>query len=201
LPELATASYRVDVPRAIRVRSPTGLYHVTSRAIRPLHLFADAADCMVFGHGLARIHAEDGLRVYAYCLMGTHFHLIVGAEPDVLGRSMRRLKGWYAYELNARRNRAGPVFDGRYEARALATETHVWAAVVYVAVNPVRAGLKPHPDLWPYGSHRAHAGLEGRPPWLAPVDELGLFQHSGSYREAVDEAVLRIGGSAPSGQA
>jgi putative transposase len=156
---------------------------------------------MVFGHGLARIHAEDGLRVYAYCLMGTHFHLIVGAEPDVLGRSMRRLKGWYAYELNARRNRAGPVFDGRYEARALATETHVWAAVVYVAVNPVRAGLKPHPDLWPYGSHRAHAGLEGRPPWLAPVDELGLFQHSGSYREAVDEAVLRIGGSAPSGQA
>ena len=110
------------MPRPLRSPSPSGLFHVTSRALRPLHLFADADECLLFQHALARVHAKDGLEIHAYCLMGTHFHLLVRSEPDVLTRSMRRLKGWYAHELNAKRGRCGPVFDGRYTARAVASE-------------------------------------------------------------------------------
>ena len=125
-------------------------------------------------------------------MMGTHCHLIARAEPDVLSRAMRRLKGWYAHELNRRRCRKGPVFDSRFDARPLATEAHAHAAIVYVAVNPVRARLERHPDLWPFGSHRAHACLEPRPDWLAPVEELGVFRSVGAYRDAVDHEVARI---------
>jgi hypothetical protein len=124
--------------------------------------------------------------------MGTHFHVIVGAEPVQLARAMRRLKGWYAHEVNDRGGRTGPVFDARYDARPLASEAHVGAAVVYVAVNPVRAGLRRHPDEWPFGSHRAHAGLEPRPKWLEPIDRLGVFSSRAGYRDAIDAAVARI---------
>ena len=181
--------------RAARTLSPTGLYHVTSRAIKPLRLFQDAVDCAIFRDALALTHSEDGPRILAYCLMGTHFHLVLRAEGNVLPRSMGRLKGWYAHKLNRRRSRTGPVFDQRYHAVALATESHACAAVVYLAVNPVRAGICARPELWPFGSHRAHAGLEPCPPWLEPVNELGWFQTADSYGKAVDHAVAQIGSS------
>ena len=179
------------MPRAPRVPSPTGLYHVTSRAIRPLQLFADFYDVAVFRHALARAHVEDGLRLYSYCLMGTHFHLIAGAEPEPLSRALGRLKGWCAQELNRRRGRSGPIFDKRFAARALGSESHVAAALIYLAVNPVRAGLVEQADTWPYGSHRAHADLEPLPRWLEPVEGLMIYDGS-SYREAVDAAARRI---------
>ena len=180
------------MPRQARAISPTGLYHVTSRAIEPLRLFADARDCELFRHGLARTRIEGGWRILAYCLMGTHFHVIAGAEPEQLARAMRRLKGWYAHEVNDTRGRTGAVFDARYAARPLASEAHAGAAVVYVAVNPVRAGLRRHPDEWPFGSHRAHAGLEACPAWLEPIERLGVFSNRAGYREAIDAAVARI---------
>src|SRR5262245_2576175 len=125
------------MPRALREPSPSGFFHLTSRAVRPLHLFADPADCALFRHGLARAHVEDGLEIHAYCLMGTHFHLVVRARPDVLARSMQRLKGWYAHGFNARRSRVGPVFDGRYASHAVDSDAHACAAVVYIALNPL----------------------------------------------------------------
>ena len=105
---------------------------------------------------------------------------------------MRRLKGWYAHELNRRRQRVGPVFDGRFHSGALVTETHARAAIIYLALNPARAGLRDRPELWPFGSHRAHIGVEPRPGWLEPVSELGIFQDAGSYRDGVDEAAALI---------
>ncbi len=178
--------------RPVRIPSPTGFFHVTSRALQPLRLFADRSDCLSFLHGLARTHTEDSLEIHAYCLMGTHFHLVVRAEPDVLRRSMKCLKGWYALGLNARCGRVGPVFDGRYRAFPVKTEAHAAAAIVYLALNPVRAGITRHPDEWPYSSHRAHAGLEARPHWLASLDRLALFASAASYRDAIDAAVQQI---------
>jgi len=152
-------------------------------------LFSDGSDCRSFLHGLARAHEEDDLEIHAFCLMGTHFHLVARAEPEVLRRSLQRLKGWYALNFNRKRGRAGPVFDGRYRALPLEMEPHATAAVIYLALNPVRAGLAAHPDQWPFGSHRAHACLEARPHWLAPLDRLGLFASAETYREAVALAV------------
>jgi REP element-mobilizing transposase RayT len=104
--------------RTVRTASPTGLYHVTSRAVRPMRLFLDASDCAAFRHSLALVHADDPWRLFAYCLMGTHFHLVVRAEPDALAQAMRRVKGWYALELNRRRGRSGPVFRRQLSGKA-----------------------------------------------------------------------------------
>ena len=173
----------------MRTSSPTDLYHVTSRAIRPLKLFVDATDCAAFLHGLAVMQSNDPWRVYAYCLMGTHFDCIVRAELDLLGRAMRRLKGWYAHELNARRGRTGPAFDDRCHASAIATEAHAFAAVVYVELNPVRAVLCAHPSTWPFSGYRAHAALEPSPGWLASLDGLGLPGDAKTDSEAVEHAM------------
>ncbi len=156
---------------------------MTSRAIAPVTLFEDDLDYTAFVHGLERAIREDGLQVQAYCLLGNQFHLLVRSGADVLSTSMRRLKGWYAHLLNDRRERYGPIFDARYGAAAIRSERHAYAALVYIAVKPVRAGLVSHPDDWPWASHRAHAELVPRPDWLLPLGELGIDPHS--YRCAV----------------
>jgi REP element-mobilizing transposase RayT len=97
----------VDVPQQSRAESPTGFFHVTSRALQPLMLFEDTLDYTAFLHGLARAVRKDGLELHAYCLMGTHFHLLVRADAAVLSSSMRRLKGWYTQMTNDRRGRVG----------------------------------------------------------------------------------------------
>jgi REP element-mobilizing transposase RayT len=178
------------MPRPLRAPSPTGLFHVTSRAVAPLRLFADPVDCDAFRHGLSLV-AGAGVRVFAFCLMGTHFHLLVRAEPEELAAAMRRLKGWYAHTFNKRRGRVGPVFDERYDARPIVSERHGVAAAVYIDLNPVRAGLRSHPAQWTQSSYRCNAGLEPRPVWLAPLSELGLLgdteeRVAAAYRELVD---------------
>jgi len=180
------------MPRGPRKHSESGLYHVTSRGLRPLRLFEGAPDCATFCNVLELVHDDIGLSLEAYCLMGTHFHLLIRSEPRGLARAMQRIKSRYAQEMNRRRDRSGPLFEARYGAVPVESDEHCHAAFVYVAVNPVQAGLVAAAADWPFGSHRAHAGLVAPPRWLLPIRTSGVFRSTYTYVDAVDLAVADI---------
>jgi putative transposase len=91
----------------------------------------------------------------AYCLMDTHYHLVVRTPNPDLAVGMQRLNGFYAQEFNRRYGLEGHVFFRRYHSLLIEREAHLVELCRYVAMNPVRAGMCGRPEDWPWSSYGA----------------------------------------------
>ena len=117
----------------------------------------------VLASALARFDAD----VLAYCLMGNHYHLVVQTHAGQLSRLMRHLNGVYTQAFNRRHCLGGHLFQGRFKAVLVDSDSYLVALCRYVERNPVAAGLVPRPADWSWSSCRAHLGLAPAPTWLA----------------------------------
>jgi REP-associated tyrosine transposase len=117
------------------------MFHVTARAVFDQLLFENDDDRRVFLWLLRRLSARFGVELLAYCLMGTHYHLLLGGTGADLAAMMQRLNGGFARYFNDRHDRHGHVFGQRYTARAILDESHLEELYAYVEANPAKAGL------------------------------------------------------------
>jgi REP element-mobilizing transposase RayT len=145
---------------------PGGLYHVTSRSNLGRLAFREDEERAQFlallGAGVTRC----GWSCRSYCVLSTHFHLlIVTPEPD-LSAGMQYLKGRYAQWANWRRSERSHLFEGRFRSVLVETDSHLLELHRYIALNPVRAGLVRNPEDWPWSSLRATLGHETPLPFL-----------------------------------
>jgi REP-associated tyrosine transposase len=134
-----------------------GTFHVTARACFDQPLFRDDDDRRVFLFQLRRLCARFGIELLAYCLMGTHYHLLLHGGSDDLAAMMQRLNGGYAHHVNDRHRRRGHVFGQRYSARAVLDDRHLEEVWRYIEQNAVTAGLCRPGEKW-------------RWMWLRPLD-------------------------------
>ncbi len=103
---------------------------------------------------------------------------------------MKWLKAAYAQDYNYRHGRRGHVFGGRYYSVRLKSDHHLVAAIVYVSLNPLRAGVVGQPELWPWSGFAATIGLASPPPFLDRGAVLELFDSgNGRGREHLIAAV------------
>jgi putative transposase len=150
-----------------RVVVPGAAHHVTHRGnLRgEVFLFADSREFYV--SLLAECAKQAGMDVWAWCLMGNHVHLIVVPHgANSLRRGVGLAHQRYAAAVNARQGWTGHLWANRFYSTVL-DEGHLWRAVKYVELNPVRAGLAARAEDYPWSSARAHAGIAGPDPLLA----------------------------------
>jgi putative transposase len=146
--------------RLPRFEIANGIYHVTSKAARSLLLFRSDDDRGMFLDilGIAVYRAEWSC--IDYCLMGTHFHLIIETPLPNLSTGMKRLNWLYSRTFNERYETRGHLFESRFTSEFIQTPDHFLNAVRYVARNPVEAGLCASAADWRWSGYRALAGLE-----------------------------------------
>jgi putative transposase len=114
-----------------------------------------------------------GVEVIDYCLMSNHVHLVaVPQNQDALARSLKETHGRFASYWNAMNHSSGHVWQGRYYSCPL-DEAHLWEALRYTELNPVRASLAASPEDWPWSSAAAHCGTGPAASWL-DMDAWGL---------------------------
>ncbi len=148
--------------RQPRNELPDGVFHVTAHCVFGLDLFADDRDRYVFLWLLGELTERFPIRCLAYCLMGTHYHLLLEGTTSDLGAAMQRLNGRYARTFNERHNRSGHVFAERYSARVIADEQHLEQTYAYVEANPAKAGLCDGDKPWPWTWIEARGREDGR---------------------------------------
>jgi putative transposase len=163
------------MPRSPRSDLDPGLYHLTARANRRDKLFLGERDRVMFCDLLANVSRPETFLVRSYCLMGTHYHLLVETETAQLSDAMRDLNGIYARRFNKEHGLRGHVFEDRFDAEAINNEAHLLEVVRYVALNPVRAGLVSIPARWRWGSFAAVMGAVRAPSFLDVSWTLRLF--------------------------
>lgn len=185
--------------RPLRIQVENGLYHVISRGNERSLIFIDDMDRRVFLKRLSEVAERYVWVVYAYCLMGNHFHLLVRTVKANISQSMRQLNGTYAQYFNKRHARVGHVFQGRFKIVLILDEERLLTAARYLVLNPVRAGLVNTPEAWPWSSYRATVGV-GKPPTFLDPDQV-LCNFSDRQDEARREYAAfvnqGIGGESP----
>jgi putative transposase len=163
------------MPRPPRIEVPKGVYHVTANATHGSQIFRDDADRSRWLRLLATVVDAFLWECFAYCLLSTHYHLVVRIEEPTLARGMQYLNARHAESFNRRHGRRGHAFGARYYSILVETETHAMEVCRYVALNPVRAGLCVLAEGWPWSSFAATVGLAPAPVWLRTEWVLGLF--------------------------
>jgi putative transposase len=142
--------------RLARIVVPHVPYHVTQRGNRRERTFFEDADYKRYRTMLGDAARRANTEVWAYCLMPNHVHLIVvPSDEDGLRRTFADAHRRHTGLINARQRWTGHLWQGRFGAVAM-DEAHLLAAVRYVALNPVRAGLVKHAADWPWSSVAAH---------------------------------------------
>ena len=129
------------MPRAKRIQSSTGIYHVMLRGINKQLIFEEPADYSYFIDCLAQVKELSGFKLFAYCLMGNHAHLLIkeGAEP--LSQVFRRIGARYAFWFNWKYGRGGHLFQDRFRSEPVETNEQFIMVLAYIYQNPLKAGL------------------------------------------------------------
>lgn len=142
--------------RLARLVIPGLPHHVTQRGNGRAQTFFGDADYAFYRDLLAASCRAADVEIWSWVLMPNHVHLIlVPADPDGLRRALAPVQGRYAGAVQARLRRTGHFWQGRFGAVVM-DEAHLAAAVRYVALNPLRAGLVGAARDWRWSSVHAH---------------------------------------------
>src|SRR6266436_6017442 len=139
--------------RKLRVQYQGAIYHVMSRGNGKAAIFRNDIDRRSFLQTLAEACAKTGWQVHAYCLMKTHFQLVLETPRPNLVPGMKWLLGTYTIRFNRRHKTFGHLFSGRYKALPVdgSGNGYLKTACDYVHLNPERAKLlRPEESLRQY---------------------------------------------------
>jgi putative transposase len=143
------------MPYRPRIGTAGVVFHVLNRGVRRLRLFNRPQDYRAFLHVFGEAQERIPIRCLAYCLMPNHFHLVLWPKTDTeLSAFMAWLTATHSKRWHARRRTAGTghVYQGRYKAFPVSTDTHFLRLCRYVERNALRAGMVTRAEDWPWSS-------------------------------------------------
>ena len=136
---------------------------------------------------------DFGWRVFTWCLMTNHVHLVLEVAEETISRGMQFLSGNYGQAFNWRHGYTGHLFQSRFRDEVVNDDPYALGVVRYVDLNPVRAGLVRDPASWTYGGYRALAGLERPREFHDVAWTLGRFSPDSSRARALYADFVRAG--------
>jgi len=143
------------MPRRPRRELPAdGVYHVTSRGVDRVPIVRDRFDWEALHDLVLAAERRFSWRYDVFCLMSSHFHLVVRAPLKRVSKGMHWLNGIYAQRFNRRHERVGHLFESRFSTRVMHDEAHWENTCRYVLENPVKAGLCELASDWPWSGGR-----------------------------------------------
>lgn len=149
------------MPRTRRYAPPDSVHHVINRGNDRRCLFASPDDFGQFIGLLAWAKAQCPVRVIAYCVMPNHWHLVLWPErSNAMAAFLHRLCTTHSIRWRKSTDTVGEghVYQHRYHAFLIESETYYFRALRYVEANPLRAGLVRSAAEWPWSSLAERGG-------------------------------------------
>jgi len=189
--------------RQLRIEYPGAIYHVTVRGNAQQNMFRDDKDRYLLYARLAESVDMYAVRLYLFCLMDNHFHLVLETPDANLGRFMQSVLTGYTVCYNLRHHCHGHLTQGRYGARLVAGDEYLLKLSRYVHLNPVKVKAKecrPFSEQVEYlrsyawSSYRSYIGQAKRLEWVDYGPMLALTdgrakERPGRYRCFVEEGI------------
>lgn len=169
------------MPRMGRVVLPNYPHHVVQRGHNRQVVFAEPSDFQRYLEDLRELKALYDVKVYAFCLMTNHAHLLLAPGDSVasLGQLMKVLAGRMTRYRNKQEGRSGTLWESRYKSSVVQTDTYLLACSRYIELNPVRAQVVQHARDYPWSSLHLRLNETEENHWL---DEDLCFNELGETR-------------------
>jgi len=141
------------MPRQARVKSQSGIYHIMLRGINQQVIFEDEEDNKKFIETLKTYKAISGYKLFAYCLMNNHLHLLLKTEKESLDLIIKRISSSYVYWYNWKYYRRGHLFQDRFKSEPVEDNEYFLTVLRYIHQNPIKAGLCKKIDEYQFSSY------------------------------------------------
>ena len=141
------------MPRQARKKSSSGIYHIMLRGIDRQLIFEDSEDCFRFLDIVQECREMDCFKLYAYCLMGNHVHLLIKVSGESLETIFKRIGGRYVYYYNVKYKRIGPLFQDRFRSEPVEDDAYFLTVLRYIHQNPIKAKICKYIRDYPYSSY------------------------------------------------
>lgn len=179
--------------RQPRLTLPGLPHHVLARGNNRQAIVRDDSDREAWLQMLWEESRRCQVAVHAYVLMDNHLHLLLTPQQDGgLSRLMQSLGRIYVRRFNQRHGRTGTLWEGRYRSTVIDSERYLLACMVYLDLNPVRAGMVPAAELYPWSSHDHYIGRRNEK-WLSPHPLVWSLGNTPFAREAAYADLVRQG--------
>ena len=152
------------------------------RGINQQQIFEDAEDYDKFLDVLKECKEISGFRLYAYCLMGNHIHLLMQEGTETLDMVFKRICGRFVYWYNIKYRRVGHLFQDRFKSEPVDSERYFFTVLRYIHQNPIKAGICKRVEDYAHSSYLEYISVcnlvdTGYVLELATLDELvGMSQ-------------------------
>ena len=161
--------------RISRIVVPDYPHHVIQRGVRSMNVFDSDEDRWAYLGFLSEEARRFGLTILAWCLMTNHVHFVVVPNTETsLARGFGEAHRRYTRMKNFAQGVRGYLFQGRFSSSVL-DENHLLAAVRYVELNPVQAGMVTCAWEYPWSSAGFHTGKAESDPLVTDRTLSGLI--------------------------
>ena len=152
--------------RSLRIEYEGALYHILSRGNEQQDIFVVNDDRVTFLKALCEMSVRFEITIFAYVLMGNHYHLLLRTNKANLSKSMQWLRTTYSRRFNLRHFRSGRLFQGRFKSILVQNDAYLTQFSCYIHRNPLRDGLVDRLTDYHWSSYRAYAYSRKPPSWL-----------------------------------
>lgn len=147
--------------RKARLILDDACYHVMARGNQKQKTFVEKSDFMKYLELLRHYKREFKFRLYGYCLMPNHIHLILQINDGAqLGKIMQGLNQTYTILFNAKYAKVGHLWQGRYKSMVIQNNKYLLECIEYVELNPIRAELCKSPFDYSWSSWQERLGYK-----------------------------------------
>lgn len=122
------------------------------RGINQQQIFEDSEDCEKFLQILKDCKAISEFKLYAYCLMGNHIHLLVHEVTEPIDQFMKRITTRFVYWYNIKYQRVGHLFQDRFKSEPVEDDAYFLTVLRYIHQNPIKAGICKKIEQYQYSS-------------------------------------------------
>lgn len=129
------------MPRHFRLVSNTNIYHIMLRGINKQKIFFDNSDRKKFLKTLILTKEKYNYKLYAYCLMDNHVHLLIGDSEHKISNIIQSIGITYALYFNKKYERVGHLFQNRYNSKCVENESYLLNVIRYIHRNPEKASM------------------------------------------------------------
>ncbi len=129
------------MPRKARIQSPTGIYHVIMRGINRQSIFEEENDRYKLIEKLAEFKEKSSYKLFAYCLMDNHIHILLQEHSEPVGVAIKRISSSYVLWFNKKYERCGHLFQERFKSEVVGTDAYFLTVLRYIHQNPIKARM------------------------------------------------------------
>jgi putative transposase len=134
-------------------------HHIIQRGNNRQPIVVDPADREKLLGLIDEAARKFGVAIHSYVLMDNHFHLLATPQSaEGIPQAMQAIGRSYVRYFNDRHSRTGTLWEGRYRSTVVQAERYLLACMVYIDLNPVRAGMVADPADFAWSSHAHYIG-------------------------------------------